>query len=280
MVRHSGIRNLRQDRIDAIIRSFHEGLTSRQVSEIQGVSVRCVQAIWRKYKDTGSVEVKKHPGAARMTSRLVDRNIVRLARNDPHLTAAEILREISTPEGPNPFLSTVQRRLREAGLFGRRPAKKPLISAKNRKARLDWAHAHKNWTVQQWRKVIWSDGSKFLLFGTDGIKFVRRPIGTRYHPRYQLPTVKGGGGSVMVHGRFCGKGVCPLQRIEGKMDAKMYLNIMETVIWPFVRSTARRGFIFQQDNDPKHKSKLLTKWFRDNNVPPSQSPDLNPIENL
>nr|CDJ80778.1 similar to transposase homolog [Haemonchus contortus] len=59
---------------------------------------------------------------------------------------------------------------------------------------------------------------------------------------------------------------------------------METVIWPFVRSTARRGFIFQQDNDPKHKSKLLTKWFRDNNVPllmwPSQSPDLNPIENL
>ncbi|XGW29485.1 hypothetical protein V3C99_008926 [Haemonchus contortus] len=190
MVRHSGIRNSRQDQIDAIIRSFHEGLTSRQVSEIQGVSVRCFQATWRKYKDTGFVEVKKHPGAARMTPRLVDRNIVRLARNDPRLTAAEILRELSTPEGPNPSLSTVQRRLREAGLFGRRPAKKPLISAKNRKARLDWAHAHKNWTVQQWRKVIWSDESKFLLYGTDGITFVRRSIGTRYHPSYQLPTVK------------------------------------------------------------------------------------------
>ncbi|XGW29391.1 hypothetical protein V3C99_008869 [Haemonchus contortus] len=120
-----------------------------------------------------------------MTPRLVDRNIVRLARNDPRLTAAEILRELSTPEGPNPSLSTVQRRLREAGLFGQRPAKKPLISAKNRKARLDWAHAHKNWTVQQWRKVIWGDESKFLLFGTDGITFVRRPIGTIYPPSYQ-----------------------------------------------------------------------------------------------
>nr|CDJ98528.1 Transposase domain containing protein [Haemonchus contortus] len=280
MARHSGIRNLRQDQVDAIIRSFHEGLTSRQVSEIQGVSIRCVQRIWKKYKDTGSVEVEKHPGAARTTSRPVDRNIVRLARNDPRL----VLREISTPEGPNPSLSTVQRRLREAGLFGRRLAKKPLIYAKDRKARLDWAQAHKSWTVRQWRKVIWSDESKFLLFGTDGIKFMRRPVGTRSHPSYRLPTVKSGGFSVMVHDSFCGKGVGPLHRIEGKMDAKMYLNIMETVIWPFVRSTARSGSIFQQNNDPKHKSKLVTKWFRNNNVPlltgPLQSPDLNPIEHL
>ncbi|XGW24724.1 hypothetical protein V3C99_006294 [Haemonchus contortus] len=58
MARQSGIRNLRQDQVDAIIRSFHEGLTSRQVSEIQGVSIRCVQRIWKKYKDTGSVKSK------------------------------------------------------------------------------------------------------------------------------------------------------------------------------------------------------------------------------
>uniref|UniRef100_A0A0N4X2T3 DDE_3 domain-containing protein n=1 Tax=Haemonchus placei TaxID=6290 RepID=A0A0N4X2T3_HAEPC len=94
----------------------------------------------------------------------------------------------------------------------------------------------------------------------------------------------GGGGLVMVHGNFCGKVVGALHRIEGKMDAKMYLNIMETVIWPFVRSTARSGFIFQQNNNPEHESKPLTRRFRDNNVPlltwPSQSPDLNPIEYL
>ena len=41
-------------------------------------------------------------------------------------------------------------------------------------------------------------------------------------------------------------------------------------------------WVFQMDNDPKHTSKVVAKWLKDNKVKvlewPLQSPDLNPIE--
>lgn len=123
-----------------------------------------------------------------------------------------------THYGVDVSVSTTKRRLADAKLYGRRPAKKPLISKKNRMARLHFAKTHQHWTSKEWSKVLWSDESKFLLFGSDGIKYVRRPDGQRFNPRYQLPTVKHGGGSLMVWGCFSRDGIGPLYQIDGIMD--------------------------------------------------------------
>ena len=45
-----------------------------------------------------------------------------------------------------------------------------------------------------------------------------------------------------------------------------------------------RKWVYEMDNDPKHTSKVVAKWLKDKEVKvlewPSQSPALNPIENV
>jgi transposase len=67
------------------------------------------------------------------------------------------------------------------------------------------------------------------------------------------------------------------------MDGKFYVEILEKYI-PEVNRMLKGRWRLQQDNDPKHTSRIA-KEFLSNNVPevtdwPSNSPDLNPIENL
>ncbi|KAL6474907.1 hypothetical protein MHYP_G00159470 [Metynnis hypsauchen] len=101
-----------------------------------------------------------------------------------------------------------------------------------------------------------------------------------------VPTVKHGGGAVMVWGCFAGDTVGDLFKIEGTLNQHGYHSILQRHAIPSGLRLVGRSFIFQQDNDPKHTSRLckgyLTKKESDGVLWqmtwPPQSPDLNPIE--
>src|SRR6266550_758463 len=68
--------------------------------------------------------------------------------------------------------STVCLHLKKAGMKAVVKTKHPLLSAKHRKACFDYAFAHKDWTMKDWKKVIWSDETKINCLGSDGRKWV------------------------------------------------------------------------------------------------------------
>ena len=101
-----------------------------------------------------------------------------------------------------------------------------------------------------------------------------------------VPTMKHGGEGVMVWGRFAGDTVGDLFRIQGTLNQHGYHSILQRYTNPSGLCLVAPSFVFQQDNDPKHTSRLckgyLTKKESDGVLHqmtwPPQSPDLNPIE--
>ena len=69
--------------------------------------------------------------------------------------------------------------------------------------------------------------SKIELFGHQGKRYVWRKPNTSHHPENNIPTVKHGGGSIMLWGCFSLAGTGTLVRIEGMMDGAKYKELIE-----------------------------------------------------
>lgn len=90
----------------------------------------------------------------------------------------------------------------------------------------------------------------------------------------------------MVWGCINQKGVGPLVKIDGKMRKEDYLKILEENLPVAIKKSGIRAqnIIFQNDNETKHTSKLVSKWLDNQKFEvlkwPPRSPDMNPIENF
>lgn len=248
-----------EEKVKILTLSETSGMSAREISSAIGCSNSTVSRFLKKYKDTGDIARKKGSGASRKTSAADDRLLTRMSLRDRFKTAVDLRAEFVAGGGNPVGVHTIRSRLREAGLVARRPAKKPLLTTKMKTARLEWAKKYVKWTEIDWRKVLFSDESKFNLFGSDGIQYVRRRTGERLSENCIQRTVKHPAGQ-MIWGCFSYYGVGELAFVQGMVNSVAYKKILEEHLFPSLENhfSAIGEVIFQDDSAPCHRSKMVS----------------------
>lgn len=233
-------------------------MTVRDIAAAVGVGKSSVSRIINQQNKFGTLSPKRKSkcGRKRKTTPRTDKFLVRNSKMHPRKTSTDLQRELLAT-GVSVDSSTVRRRLIEAGRLARTPIRKQLLTPAMKKKRLYWARKYQSWTAQDWNKVVFSDETHFCVHGFRST-FVRRSTGEPIREQHLNQTVKHPQ-KQMFWGYFTSGGPGSLVPVEGMMNSKKYISILEDKIVPFMQTFAGGVGVFQQDLAPCHTSKLVKK---------------------
>lgn len=262
---------------------LEKGLSTRQVANKLNISQSTAQKLRKNCKNKPIIS--KGGRRSSIDGRL-RRVCIKKMSSGKVDTASNLNTILKEDFGVHVSNSTIRRALRQAGLKAKEKVAKPMLSATNIRKRLAFAKAHKHWTVEDWKRVIFSDETKINRFQSDGRSWTWFRDGESLQARHVKQTVKHGGGNIMLWGCMGPKGPGVVYEVVGRMNQEQYKQILSGPLMMSLQKflVDQSNIVFQHDNDPKHTAKSVKKWLQDNEFTvlewPPQSPDLNPIENL
>jgi hypothetical protein len=200
-------------------------------------------------------------------------------------TATELAETAAAHDIAHISARTARRVLHDEGLKAMHTIKKPLLTREHKRKRLEFALAYRDWTVEQWKQVIFSDETPILArpWDTHKLRWVKPTHGL--NPKLVDPTVQGGGIAIMAWGCISTYGFHDLVLLDGTVDAGGYTTVLQQYLLPVIQQYFHgHSCIFQQDNAAVHTAHQVSEFFHTQHVQvldwPPHSPDLNIIEHV
>jgi len=159
--------------------------------------------------------------------------------------------------------------LHELEYDNKKAINKPFLSQKSKNIRYVWGLTKMNYN---WNNVVFSDETSIWL--NFNCKRWIHKNDDKYHHTVKHPM------KLHVWGYISKKYGSGIFIFKENLNGVLYSNILND----HIVDANDKNMIFQDDNDPKHRSILVTNWKKNKNISsldwPSYSPDLNPIENI
>ncbi|GFW40546.1 transposable element Tcb2 transposase [Trichonephila clavipes] len=228
-----------------IIGKLEEGRSVTSVSAEFGIAQSIVSRLWRQFQTTGTAIRGFSSGRPRVTTPADDRQ-------------------------------------HGGGLFARRPVRcVPLTPAHRRRCSL-WCREHRNWRDNEWRRILFTDESRFSLSSDSHRILIWRERGSRNHPSNTIERDRYGGRGVLVWRGFMLDSRTDLHIFDaGSVNGTRYCN---EILLPYVRlfrGTMGLQFLFMDYNAPCHRTVAAEQLLENEDIErmdwPARSPDHNPI---
>uniref|UniRef100_A0A8C4S8W6 Transposase Tc1-like domain-containing protein n=1 Tax=Erpetoichthys calabaricus TaxID=27687 RepID=A0A8C4S8W6_ERPCA len=151
-----------------VIEIYQSGKGYKVISKALGLQRTTVRAIIHKWQKHGTVVNLPRSGRPTKITPRAQRRLIREVTKDPRTTSKELQASLASIK-VSVHDSTIRKRLGKNGLHGRFPRRKPLLSKKNIRARLNFAKKHLNdWWPNQ---LLGSGGNYFFTQGHVGLDF-------------------------------------------------------------------------------------------------------------
>ena len=236
---------------------YNKGIHERKVlSERTNIPLSTVHRVVNQIEKGEGVERKKGSGRPKIYTETDHRRLGQLVRFGPLKSVEKFRVDMFDRGSPDVCTNTVRRELKRLGWEKRRGRVSPLLSDEQKQRRLNWCLAHQNF---DWNNVVFSDESSLWLYPhtvkiwtkDNVIPLFPRP---KHSPKFHM------------WGGISARGTTPLCIFENNLTKERYTEILEGHLLPTAQVLYPDGWIFQQDNDPKHMAGHARQWLRDQTV--------------
>lgn len=264
-----------------IVHYWKDGLSQRAITKLVGTTCQTVNRTIQRYRDEGTVDDRPREYRSRLTSEEEDRLIIAAVVDEPFLTANEIRKELGLKVSPK----IIRQRLREAGLMCFSSNMRRVLTTRLKEIRLAFATEHAHWTVEQWRKVVFTNECAMSL-KWDPNRRAWRVVHSWNDSASIQQLATSGHTSINVYATLTHAGLGPLVPITGSATPEKVVNIISNTLVPYLLDGPFRDgdYILQQDTTPAYTSEEVQDYLERLGISgidwPPQSEDLNPIESV